>query len=112
MEKARSDGKPLVYIGFGSITVPDPRLVTEHVVEAVVKSMCRLIAELAELLTFSASGGVRAIVSRGWSSRMSRVSKGESDVTIPEECYMVRLSLSIHRPAIYILVQVDKVPHE
>ena len=36
MEKARQDGKPLVYIGFGSITVPDPRSVSEHIVDAVV----------------------------------------------------------------------------
>ena len=37
--KARSDGKPLVYIGFGSITVPNPKLVTERLVRAVQKSM-------------------------------------------------------------------------
>jgi sterol 3beta-glucosyltransferase len=37
--KARSDGKALVYIGFGSITVPDPKLVTERLIRAVLKSM-------------------------------------------------------------------------
>jgi hypothetical protein len=37
--KARSDGKALVYIGFGSITVPNPKLVTERLVRAVQKSM-------------------------------------------------------------------------
>ena len=36
--KARHDGKPLVYIGFGSITVPDPKLVTERLIRAVQKS--------------------------------------------------------------------------
>jgi hypothetical protein len=36
--KARSDGKPLVYIGFGSITVPNPKLVTERLIRAVQKS--------------------------------------------------------------------------
>ncbi|KAJ3553296.1 hypothetical protein NM688_g3691 [Phlebia brevispora] len=77
MEKARLDSKPLVYIGFGSITVPDPRSMTEHIVEAVVKS------------------GVRAIISRGWSSRMSKSSRPDSEVIIPEECYML-----------------DKVPHD
>lgn len=39
IEKARSDGKALVYIGFGSITVPNPKLVTERLVRAVQKSM-------------------------------------------------------------------------
>lgn len=112
MEKARSDGKPLVYIGFGSITVPDPRLVTEHVVEAVVKSMWRFMIDRVELFIFGALGGVRAIVSRGWSSRMSRTSKGEPDVVIPEECYMVCPSLNTRFLVTYILFQVDKVPHE
>jgi hypothetical protein len=36
--KARSDGKPLVYIGFGSITVPNPKQVTERLIRAVLKS--------------------------------------------------------------------------
>ena len=39
MAKARSDDKPLVYIGFGSITVPNPKLVTERLIRAVQKSM-------------------------------------------------------------------------
>lgn len=38
IEKARSDGKALVYIGFGSITVPNPKLVTDRLVRAVQKS--------------------------------------------------------------------------
>lgn len=37
--KARSDGKALVYIGFGSITVPNPKLVTERLIRAVLKSI-------------------------------------------------------------------------
>jgi len=36
--KARSDGRPLVYIGFGSITVPNAKLVTERLIRAVQKS--------------------------------------------------------------------------
>ena len=39
MVKAHSDGKPLVYISFGSITIPNPRLVTERLIQAVLKSM-------------------------------------------------------------------------
>ncbi|KAI9465440.1 glycosyltransferase family 1 protein [Lactarius psammicola] len=75
MAKARTDGKPIVYIGFGSITVPNPKLVTERIIRGVLKS------------------GVRAIVSKGWSARMSK--GGEEDVTFPEECY-----------------SLDKVPHD
>jgi len=73
--KARTDGKPIVYIGFGSITVPDPKLVTERIIRGVLKS------------------GVRAIISKGWSARMSK--GGNDDVEFPEECY-----------------SLDKVPHD
>jgi hypothetical protein len=38
MAKARRDGKHLVYIGFGSITVPDPKGMTRTIVKAVLKS--------------------------------------------------------------------------
>ena len=38
MKKARDDDKPIVYIGFGSITVPNPKLVTERVIRGVLKS--------------------------------------------------------------------------
>ncbi|KAI0317501.1 hypothetical protein OF83DRAFT_1058536 [Amylostereum chailletii] len=75
MEKARTDGKALVYIGFGSITVPDPVALTKHIIKAVLKS------------------GVRAIISKGWSSRMAKADAEE--VVLPEECY-----------------SLDKVPHD
>lgn len=38
MRQAREDKKPLVYIGFGSITVPNPQTMTEHIFQAVQKS--------------------------------------------------------------------------
>jgi hypothetical protein len=38
MAKARADKKAIVYIGFGSITVPDPKLVTERIIRSVLKS--------------------------------------------------------------------------
>ena len=40
-------------------------------------------------------GGVRAIVSKGWSSRMSNLSEKESEVEFPPECFLL-----------------DKVPHD
>ncbi|KAE9404059.1 UDP-Glycosyltransferase/glycogen phosphorylase [Gymnopus androsaceus JB14] len=78
MEKARVDGKPIVYIGFGSITVPHPNRVTSRIIEAVLKS------------------DVRAIISKGWSARMSK-SDDEKDPepVMPPECY-----------------PLDQVPHD
>jgi hypothetical protein len=37
MAKARNDRKPIVYIGFGSITVPHPNRVTARIVKAVLR---------------------------------------------------------------------------
>jgi len=75
MDQARKDGKAIVYIGFGSITVPNTRSVTERIIKAVLKS------------------DVRAIISKGWSSRMSK--KNDSDIEFPPECY-----------------PLEKVPHD
>ncbi|KAG5641416.1 hypothetical protein DXG03_005261 [Asterophora parasitica] len=71
MAKARRDGKPIVYIGFGSITVPHPNRVTARIVKAVLQS------------------GVRAVVSKGWSSRMKNGNDKDPEVKIPPEVYMV-----------------------
>ncbi|KAJ7505356.1 glycosyltransferase family 1 protein [Mycena galericulata] len=77
MAKARKDGKAIVYIGFGSITVPHPNRVTAKIVKAVLKA------------------DVRAIISKGWSARMSKGTDKDPEVEIPPECY-----------------QLDKVPHD
>ncbi|KAJ7675882.1 glycosyltransferase family 1 protein [Mycena polygramma] len=77
MAKARKDGKAIVYIGFGSITVPHPNRVTARIVKAVLRA------------------DVRAIISKGWSARMSSGLDKDPEVEIPPECY-----------------QLDKVPHD
>ncbi|KAJ6584932.1 hypothetical protein B0H19DRAFT_402540 [Mycena capillaripes] len=77
MAKARKDGKAIVYIGFGSITVPHPNRVTARIVKAVLRA------------------DVRAIISKGWSARMSSGHDKDPEVEIPPECY-----------------QLDKVPHD
>ncbi|KAK8070244.1 Sterol 3-beta-glucosyltransferase, partial [Apiospora phragmitis] len=51
IEKAREDGKKLVYIGFGSIIVPDVAKMTQEVIDAVL------------------GADVRAVLSKGWSDR-------------------------------------------
>lgn len=66
--KARADGKPIIYIGFGSIVVPDAAAMTRAVANAVV------------------GADVRAILSKGWSERGS--DKVE-EVELPEEIYSV-----------------------
>jgi hypothetical protein len=54
---------------------------------------------------------VRAIISKGWSARMSK--GADEEVAFPEECYSVRL-----RPLLFVSLstdvrlQLDKVPHE
>jgi len=70
MAKARADQKPLVYIGFGSIVVEDPKAMTKSIVKAVLKS------------------DVRAILNKGWSARMV-VEDNEPEVVLPEEVYSV-----------------------
>lgn len=67
MDKARKDGKPLVYIGFGSIVVPDAEAVTRAVVASVL------------------AADVRAILVKGWSERGSAPQKEQ--VELPEEIY-------------------------
>ncbi|KAK6349991.1 Sterol 3-beta-glucosyltransferase [Orbilia brochopaga] len=61
MRKAREDGKPIVYIGFGSIVVADPQALTRTVVESVIKA------------------DVRCLLSKGWSDRL-----GQKDASAPE----------------------------
>lgn len=57
------DNRPIVYIGFGSIIVSNPIEITRVIIESVLLS------------------NVRAIVSRGWSSRLSEgTGKEEEDM--------------------------------
>lgn len=71
MKLARDDDKKLVYIGFGSITVPDSNKTTKAIYEAV---------EAAD---------VRAIVSKGWSDRSSKAKKSEPPPEAPSCVYTV-----------------------
>lgn len=53
IENAHANGKKVVYIGFGSIVVSDPDAMTQCIMESVLES------------------GVHAIMSKGWSDRLS-----------------------------------------
>nr|ODN91658.1 hypothetical protein L204_05646 [Cryptococcus depauperatus CBS 7855] len=70
MKAAKEDGKPLVYIGFGSIIVPRPNAMTKSIIEAVEKAQ------------------VRAIIAKGWSSRGDPAKEGES-IVFPSSCFGV-----------------------
>lgn len=54
-----------MYIGFGSIVVPDPKAMTQCVIDAVLRS------------------GVHAILSKGWSDRLQVKSNDPTDVEDP-----------------------------
>jgi sterol 3beta-glucosyltransferase len=74
IETARAANKKIVYIGFGSIVVSDPKSMTKCVVDAIVKS------------------GVYAILSKGWSDRLQVKSAGEvaePEVPLPKEIFPV-----------------------
>ena len=59
IETARAANKKIVYIGFGSIVVSDPKAMTRCVVDAIAQS------------------GVYAILSKGWSDRLQVKTPGE-----------------------------------
>ena len=70
--KARSDGKKIVYIGFGSIVVSDPVALTKTVVESVLKA------------------DVRCILSKGWSDRLGNKDAAVPEVLLPPEIFQIK----------------------
>jgi sterol 3beta-glucosyltransferase len=93
IKKARDDGKKLVYIGFGSITVDNPVALTETVVRAVVDN------------------DLRCVLSKGWSDRMLKGSKLDSATAdaekLPPEILQVRYSV----PHSWLFPQMDAITH-
>lgn len=74
IETARAENKKIVYIGFGSIVVSDPKSMTRCVVDAIVQS------------------DVYAILSKGWSDRLQVKSVGEvaePEVPLPKEIFPI-----------------------
>jgi len=74
IDTARAANKKIVYIGFGSIVVSDPKSMTRCVIDAIVQS------------------GVYAILSKGWSDRLQVKSAGEvaePEVPLPKEIFPV-----------------------
>ena len=71
---AHNQGKKIVYIGFGSIVVSDPKSMTQCVIEAVVRS------------------GVCAILSKGWSDRLSTKTGDATEIEepLPPQIYPIQ----------------------
>ena len=90
MNKARSEGKKIVYIGFGSIVVSDPDAMTRCVIEAVKAS------------------GVYAIMSKGWSDRLVKNAPAstEPEEPLPKQIYPIS---SI--PHDWLFKQIDAACH-
>ncbi|TFK30745.1 hypothetical protein FA15DRAFT_662784 [Coprinopsis marcescibilis] len=73
IDNAHNQGKKVVYIGFGSIVVSDPRTMTKCVIDAVLKS------------------GVYAILSKGWSDRLhvKLADASEPEEPLPPQIYPI-----------------------
>ncbi|EKM60815.1 glycosyltransferase family 1 protein [Phanerochaete carnosa HHB-10118-sp] len=70
---AHKENKKVVYIGFGSIVVSDPKAMTRCVIDAIVQS------------------GVYAILSKGWSDRLVKnvADAGEPPEPLPKQIYPI-----------------------
>ncbi|BGP13097.1 hypothetical protein JCM10213_000900 [Rhodosporidiobolus nylandii] len=90
LDTAKEQDKKVVFIGFGSIIIPDPMEMTRVVAEAVEKA------------------DVFAIVAKGWSDRASN--KGDSDEQKKEQEDREKLETEImEKPFIY---NVKSIPHD
>ncbi|KAI1411609.1 glycosyltransferase family 1 protein [Hypoxylon sp. FL1857] len=88
IEKARMDEKKLVYVGFGSIIVPDPAKMTQEVIDAVLKA------------------DVRCVLSKGWSDRL-----GNKDAAVPEQALPPEIFQIKSAPHDWLFAQMDAAAH-
>ncbi|ODA81376.2 hypothetical protein RJ55_04341 [Drechmeria coniospora] len=92
IQKARDDGKKLVYVGFGSIIVDDPGKMTQEVIDAVLKA------------------DVRCILSKGWSDRISPGDDPEKprprEPDIPPELFVIKSA-----PHDWLFRRIDAAAH-
>lgn len=89
--KARRDGKKLVYVGFGSIIVPDPAKMTQDVIDAVQKA------------------DVRCILSKGWSDRLPGTSAAAA-ATAEDPNAPTPMSAEVALPP--EILQIKSAPHD
>ncbi|KAH9486672.1 Sterol 3-beta-glucosyltransferase [Psilocybe cubensis] len=90
LDNAQKTGHKVVYIGFGSIVVPDPKAMTHSVIEAVLRS------------------GVHAVLSKGWSDRLQMKSGEASE---PEEPYPPEIYPISSIPHDWLFQRIDAACH-
>ncbi|KAI8965490.1 glycosyltransferase family 1 protein [Daldinia sp. FL1419] len=88
IRQARKDDKKLVYVGFGSIIVPDPAKMTQEVIDAVLKA------------------DVRCVLSKGWSDRL-----GNKDAAVPEQVLPPEIFQIKSAPHDWLFAQMDAAAH-
>lgn len=88
IRKAKADGKKLVYVGFGSITVDDPAEVTRAVSEAVQDA------------------DVRCILCKGWSDRLDKKDPSIPEIPLPDTIFPIKAA-----PHDWLFKQVDAAVH-
>ncbi|KAI0381184.1 glycosyltransferase family 1 protein [Hypomontagnella monticulosa] len=88
IQQARKDDKKLVYVGFGSIIVPDPAKMTQEVIDAVLKA------------------DVRCVLSKGWSDRL-----GNKDAAVPEQVLPPEIFQIKSAPHDWLFAQMDAAAH-
>jgi sterol 3beta-glucosyltransferase len=86
-----NDGKPIVYIGFGSIIVPDAEETTRTIVQAVLQS------------------GVKAIICKGWSTRGTEENKKEDGILLDQYPGIIHHLDSV--PHDWLFPQIQGVVH-
>lgn len=88
IKRAREDGKKLVYVGFGSITLEDPASLTRAISEAVLDA------------------DVRCILCKGWSDRLDRKDASEPEIPLHDSIFQIKAA-----PHDWLFCQVDAAAH-
>lgn len=88
IKQARTDGKKLVYIGFGSIVVENPTKLTKAVVDSVLNA------------------GVRCILSKGWSDRYDAKDSSVPEIKLPDDLFLIKSA-----PHDWLFPQMDAAVH-
>jgi sterol 3beta-glucosyltransferase len=88
IKKARTDGKKLVYVGFGSIVIDDPAALTKTVVDSVLKA------------------DVRCVLSKGWSDRLETKDPSKPEIPLPSEIFQIQQA-----PHDWLFKQMDAAVH-
>ena len=88
IDKARADGKKLVYVGFGSIVVQDSAALTNTIIKSVLKA------------------DVRCILSKGWSDRLDKKGAQEVEAPLPPEILQIKSA-----PHDWLFARIDAAAH-